>query len=271
MFKTKTFMMIISAIILTVSILQTHCFSAPTPYIIISPSKVTLKTSQTQIFTATVSDGSYVNITWSVKPSNGGQITSNGRYTAPSTPGNYTVEAKGPSNLKIGAGRADVKVVADTGEILRYGGSVTLTRKMNRNGKVIDETIRYENLILKSDGDDSNPSYTNITGSARVTVQNKEGTTTTYASQNVANVHFSLVLTIDKTGKDYTISAGDLTNINAKITSNGSVSYSPITIMGQSAANLALPANLTRISGHKFITESSGAQVQLVWSFTEKP
>ena len=274
MFKKKTALFFIGAMILVVSLIQIPCFSAATPYIIITPSRVTLTPGQIQNFTARVSDGSNVQITWSVRTANGGQITESGRYTAPTVPGDYTVVAQGPANIKIGAGQANVKVAAvatQNGYILRYSGSAALTRRFNRNGKVIDETNHYDNLILKFNGDESNPSWSNFSGSARTLVNNKDGATSTYAEQTFSNSNFSVVLTMDKTKKLYTMTVSDLTNINAKITSGGAVSYSPITVMGQTAVNMPLPINQSKLFGHKLVNEPSGAQSILAWTLTEKP
>lgn len=65
----------------------------------IAPSPVTLSTSQTQQFTATVTGHGNTQVTWSVaQGAAGGTITQAGVYTAPATPGTYQVVAKSQAN-----------------------------------------------------------------------------------------------------------------------------------------------------------------------------
>jgi len=59
----------------------------------VQPSSVTLDQGATQQFTAQVAGTINTGITWNVDPENGGTITENGLYTAPNTPGTYTVIA----------------------------------------------------------------------------------------------------------------------------------------------------------------------------------
>ncbi|WLT30994.1 glycosyl hydrolase family 18 protein [Geothrix sp. PMB-07] len=56
----------------------------------IAPSAITLKTGQTQQFTATVTGASNTAVTWTASS---GTISANGLYTAPATAGSYTVTA----------------------------------------------------------------------------------------------------------------------------------------------------------------------------------
>jgi hypothetical protein len=56
----------------------------------ISPAKATINTGQPVQFTALVTGAKAVGVNWSA---DGGTITSSGLYTAPSTPGTYTVKA----------------------------------------------------------------------------------------------------------------------------------------------------------------------------------
>ena len=61
----------------------------------VSPAAVTVKGGQTQQFTGTVSGPGNPSqaVTWSVVSANGGSISSGGLYTAPTAPGDYTVQA----------------------------------------------------------------------------------------------------------------------------------------------------------------------------------
>ncbi len=64
----------------------------------ISPANATLKASQTQQFTATVSNATYPGVTWSLTPAVG-TITAAGLYAAPAAiPANQTIVVKATSN-----------------------------------------------------------------------------------------------------------------------------------------------------------------------------
>lgn len=59
----------------------------------ITPTSATLSVRGTQSFSATVSNTTNQSVTWSVKESTGGSVSSTGLYTAPSTAGTYHIIA----------------------------------------------------------------------------------------------------------------------------------------------------------------------------------
>ncbi len=59
----------------------------------ISPKNPTVGTLATRAFTATVTGSSNTAVTWSVVEAGGGTLSAAGLYTAPATPGSYTVKA----------------------------------------------------------------------------------------------------------------------------------------------------------------------------------
>ena len=63
------------------------------PVVTLSPTSATVTTSGTKTFTATVSNSTNTQVTWSVVEAGGGTITQSGVYTAPSTSGAYHVKA----------------------------------------------------------------------------------------------------------------------------------------------------------------------------------
>jgi YVTN family beta-propeller protein len=65
----------------------------PAITITISPASVQVVAGKTQLFTATVTGTTNTAVTWNVQPSGGGTIDSTGLYTAPATPGTYTITA----------------------------------------------------------------------------------------------------------------------------------------------------------------------------------
>ncbi len=65
-----------------------------------SASATTVKATQTLTFTATVTGTSNTSVSWKVDQANGGTITADGLYTAPNTPGAYSVTATSDANKK---------------------------------------------------------------------------------------------------------------------------------------------------------------------------
>jgi hypothetical protein len=65
----------------------------------INPANATLRASQTQQFTATVTNAYIAGATWSITPAGVGTISANGLYTAPTPiPANQTITIKATSN-----------------------------------------------------------------------------------------------------------------------------------------------------------------------------
>jgi hypothetical protein len=105
-------------------VLGSHCqTSSPTP-----SSKVTVTVSgptgpldplASRTFTATVNNTSNTSVTWSVVESGGGSITQSGVYTAPETPGTYTVKAVAQADSSA-SDTASVPVVIPVGHISGY-------------------------------------------------------------------------------------------------------------------------------------------------------
>jgi YVTN family beta-propeller protein len=82
----------------------------PVITVTISPASVQVVAGQTQQFTANVTGTTDTAVTWSVPPS-GGTINSTGLYTAPATPGTFTVTATSVASTSITAS-AQVTVTA---------------------------------------------------------------------------------------------------------------------------------------------------------------
>jgi predicted secreted protein len=66
-------------------------------------SATTVKVGQTLTFTATVTGNSNTDVSWKVDQTNGGTITDEGLYTAPDTPGTYSVTVTSDANKKRSA------------------------------------------------------------------------------------------------------------------------------------------------------------------------
>jgi len=89
----------------------------------ISGSATALNANASRIFSATVRNASNTAVTWAVVEVGGGTITQAGVYTAPATPGTYTVKATAQANAAVSA-IAPVPVVIPEGSIPGYGVGV---------------------------------------------------------------------------------------------------------------------------------------------------
>jgi hypothetical protein len=92
--------------------------SPPVTVTVVGPSAV-LNTGSSFTLTATVHNASNSAVTWSVVEAGGGSITATGVYTAPATPGTYTVKATSESDPNA-SGTAPVPVVIPVVHIPGY-------------------------------------------------------------------------------------------------------------------------------------------------------
>ena len=97
----------------------------PTPKVSVSISAPsgTLNAGASRTFTATVTNSSNTGVSWAVVETGGGSITQTGIYTAPSTPGTYSVKATAKADSNASA-TAAVPVVIPEGNIPGYSVGV---------------------------------------------------------------------------------------------------------------------------------------------------
>jgi hypothetical protein len=93
--------------------------SGPPVKVAVSGPLTPMYTGSNRTFTATVSNTSNTSVIWSVGEAGGGSISQSGIYTAPATPGNYTVEATSQADAAA-SGSALVPVVILEGHIPGY-------------------------------------------------------------------------------------------------------------------------------------------------------
>ncbi len=96
----------------------TSSTSPPVTVTVVGPSD-TLNTGSSFTLTATVHNASNSAVTWSVVEAGGGSVTAAGVYTAPATPGTYTVKATSQSDPSV-SGTAPARVVIPVGHIAGY-------------------------------------------------------------------------------------------------------------------------------------------------------
>jgi chitinase len=84
--------------------------------IAVSPAAASVAIGQSLSFTAQVSGATDTGVSWSIQETNGGAVTSDGLYTAPSTAGVYHVIATSQSD-PLQTVVVEVQVRAATGAI----------------------------------------------------------------------------------------------------------------------------------------------------------
>jgi len=113
-----------------VALFHTICLAAcggggysvpPSAQVIVSVSGLStpLNTGASRTFTASVGNSSNQGVNWSVVEAGGGSITQGGIYTAPATPGTYTVKATAQADSSASA-TAPVPVVIPEGHVAGY-------------------------------------------------------------------------------------------------------------------------------------------------------
>jgi hypothetical protein len=109
------------------SLLAAGTYAVAAPTIALTPSIVTLTSSQTQAFTATVAGTSNTTVTWSLSPAVG-SISAAGLYTAPASiagPQTVTVSATSVADSSVAA--SATVALASPVSVALTPGSVTLT------------------------------------------------------------------------------------------------------------------------------------------------
>src|ERR1700722_9215302 len=96
---------------------------SPHPSVSVSGASSPLDTGASRTFTATVTNSSNTAVSWSVVETGGGSITPAGIYTAPATPGTYTVKATAQADSSASA-TAAVPVVIPERSIAGYNVGV---------------------------------------------------------------------------------------------------------------------------------------------------
>jgi len=160
-------------------------FTVPTPVsVAVSPKTVTLPTGGTQTFSAVVTGTTNTAVTWSAT---GGTINSSGYYTAPATPGAYTVTATSVADTS----KKDTATVTVTAATVPVTG-VTLnknTLSLTAGGQEqLTETVVPSNATNKAvTWSSSNTAAATVTnglvkavaaGSATITVTTQDGNKT---------------------------------------------------------------------------------------------
>jgi trimeric autotransporter adhesin len=111
----------------------------------LTPSAPEVKAGKMLTFTATVSGGTRKDVIFTVNEPNGGTITAAGEYTAPNTPGNYSVTARSQANPQRFA-TASIKVLPLDKTSVRVFHASADAPKVNLwvNGSVAKSGLDYQ-------------------------------------------------------------------------------------------------------------------------------
>lgn len=109
----------------------------------VTPSTASLQPDSTQQFSATVTGGSFSGVTWSAT---GGTVSSTGLYSAPATPGTYTVQATSTADTsKSGSATVTVLGSSTTPQISFSPGQLSF-------GTVAVNTTTTQSLLIANVG-----------------------------------------------------------------------------------------------------------------------
>ncbi len=150
----------------------------------------------------------------------------------------------------------------------KYQGTITLQRTLNTAEAKVNESVTYKNFILISSGQKANLYHFMNQDDISVTTSadmQDSSTTVRCPARTVKDSEVGITLAMDTAKRKYTIIAGPVENIPAGITTAEGKFADFYGIMGQTAADIPLPAVYDKLTGSKTISETSGAKVVLEW------
>lgn len=228
--------------------------------VIIDPQEVILPPGGSQQFTANQT------VTWKVQETDGGVIDTNGNYTAPDHTGTFHVVATSTANPSKSA-TAPVYVVTGGGGS-KYKGTISITRTHHSSEVTLDESMDVNNVILIYNPDGS-VWFMPVPKSVTTVADWQDETQAVHSPlQTVEDDVAAIVLFIYAT--TYTLTVGPVT-VPAQITYGGSTFDDFYGIDGETAEDMPLPANTSRLTSSKTITETSGATVVMEWDLILAP
>ena len=161
-------------------------------------------------------------------------------------------------------------MVADAGPGGKsYKGTITLKRTNSDPDNNFNESVQFVNLVLASTSDTPGKASWMNTETPTVTTsvnnQNRENPSISSPSQNVKAEHTGILLAVDRTHKSYSLTIGPVKQVPATIVANGETIKDVWEIQGQTAEEIALPADATHLKGSKTMKETNGAMVVVSW------
>lgn len=118
----------------------------PTVSVIVNPATAILPPNGVQTFTAAITQNANQGVTWSVEGGNG-TITPGGTYTAPATPGTYSMVATSQADPTKSATIA-VKVVKAAEIDLTFDGDGILTTSIGISSRIGDLAVQTDGKIV---------------------------------------------------------------------------------------------------------------------------
>lgn len=239
--------------------------------ITVSPGEVTLAPGGTQQFSATVTGLSNTAVTWSVDPqTGGGDITSDGFYTAPETDGTYYVVATSQADpTKFDKARVNV-VTGGGGGGHYYAGTITIERTGYCAGN--DTTYNESAIITNFHLIDGGNGLWVLTGqpstvTAYVDDNMDSGAHVDYPLTTKVSTKTSIMLSINSGSGTYDLMIGVYAEGAIVTPVEGPPSSMDWPIAVAPIQNQTLPVNLSHITGSIVQTEIANCTVE--WDLTK--
>lgn len=143
-----------------------------------------------------------------------------------------------------------------------------MKRTLNTAEAKVNESVTYKNFILIHSGQKANLYHFMNQDDISVTISadmQDSSTTVHCPARTVKNSEVGITLSMDTAKRKYTVIAGPVGNIPARITTAEGKFDDFYSIMGQTAADIPLPPAYNKLAASKTIPETSGAKVVLEW------
>jgi len=155
-----------------------------------------------------------------------------------------------------------------------YQGTISLQRTCSDADNKMNESVQFAGVVLTAGPTAKGTTSWMNTGPLAVTVAvsnvNTENPTILIPSKSFKDdkVGISLIREGDK--KTYSLIVGPIENVPATIKTGGETISDVWSIQGQTAGDVALPADPSHLKGTKTMTETNGAKVVLTWDLQLK-
>lgn len=150
-----------------------------------------------------------------------------------------------------------------------YQGTISLKRTCSEPDNKMDESVQFAGVVLTAGPTAKGTTSWMNTGPLTVTVAvsnvNTENPTILIPSKTFRDDKVGISLFRDGDKKAYSLIVGPTKTVPATIKTGGETISDFWDIQGQTAGDVALPADPSHLKGTKTMTETNGAKVVLSW------
>jgi len=155
-----------------------------------------------------------------------------------------------------------------------YQGTISLKRTCSDADNKMDESVQFAGVVLTAGPTAKGTTSWMNTGPLSVTVAvsnvNTENPTILIPSKSFKDDKVGISLFREGDKKTYSLIVGPIEKVPATIKTGGETISDFWDIQGQTAADVALPADPSHLKGTKTMTETNGARVVLTWDLQLK-